>query len=693
MAETITATVSDITTLSSAEASTPTVETTSLTPSPSETLSETLSIPATSAAPVPVPIPTESSPPTTLETITSASSSSISVVSSETLSDVVSSSSALAPADSSASITSSVSASATDSVSATQMTSGGESTTSTTASATAAPATENPQKTELSTSAIAGIATASVVVVALLLGYLAYLFIVKRKERQRRESQRFSSWFPPQTDDTAGSAPPAVTNLSQGSSLSSPTKRFYAGETVQQKRKSFWRRSFHPPPQDIGVAVAPSVPVSPDRHGDAAGPTATRVSWPSPTRRVVVQQSRAMPEDSRWSVATSFDEDIEAHSQDIPILGSPKARSSARSFSSSGAVEKPAPLRLSRLKQRPETPPSAKLPLTPIYDNGNFEPTIRQVLEDPCVEVQASTVPQITESAALNFSRRRPSLTRTSQDQPGPFTTQMRQQNPAGRFPVKTQANARKQSAVSAQSVSVYTEIEEDDTPEQEEDKQLDIPPIAISTAKRSPLRDLQWPQVPRPAAVAKQSQKVHSPPAGTTIRQVDPSPQAIPATRDQMVKANLSFVKTNTSSSPGIPSETLNSSSSSASPVFPTPPNYGRPNAQAGLARQISNAYKAAARSTTTTTPAPTPTRSSKQFQPEIMSRPGAPPLQSVKTPTPMYQQIQRLSTGRPLAQKLRTQAQGQENMPTRSTSRAKITPMTSRSGDLYLTVGEMEN
>ena len=518
-------------------------------------------------------------------------------------------------------------------------------------------------------------------VVALVLGYLAYLFIVRRKEKQRRRSLRFSTLFPPQADDAAGSAPPAVAESSQGSSLPSPTKRFYAGDTAQEKVRNFWRRSFNPPPQDIGVAVAPSTQFSSEPIDVVAVLSTTKMPWPPRLQSLADQRARPMVEDRRWSVATSFDEDIEAHSQDIPILASPNGRFSGRSYSSAGMIEKPAPLQLSRATPRPETPPSARMPLTPVYDNGNFESTIKQVIEDPFVDRQASTRRQSRQLQALNFSRRQPSLMRTSGEQPGPFTTQIRQQNPAGRFPVKVPVNGRKQSVISNQSVSVYTEIEEDDTPEQEEDKQLDQPPAASSAAKRQPLRDLQWPQVPRPAAVAKQSQKVHSPRAGITIRQIDPSPETLRAQaaitpRDHMVRDGRSFLKTQTSSSSDVLSQ------SSASPVFPTPPSHRRTEPPAKLAKQISNAYKAASLPTTATTP----TRSSRQLNSEMVFRPAAP------QPGQMYQQIQRLNTGRPLAQKL--QAQGYMPRPmARSNSRAKITPMTSRSGDLYLTVGDMEH
>ena len=489
-------------------------------------------------------------------------------------------------------------------------------------------------------------------------------------------------FFPPQADDTAGSAPPAMAEKFRDSASIGPPKRFYAGEAAQEKEKSFWRRSFLPPPQDIGVAVAPSTRTLPEHVNPGPSPSANKYVWPPQQQSMVGWQARPDAPEHRWSVATSFDEDIEAHDQDVPILGTPKGRFSGRSFSSAANVQMPAPLRLSKTKARPETPPSARLPLTPIYDNGTFETTTRPVVEDPFTDQQSAALQKLWQAQAFNFSRRQPSMIRTSQEQPpGPFTTQMRHQNPAGRFPVKASVRARKQSVVSNQSVSVYTDIEEDDTPDQEEDKQLEKVPTMSTAMERQPLRSLQWPQVPRPAAVAKQSQKVHSPRAGISIRQISPSPEALQAqaastTRDEMVRGGRSFVKTNTSS---ISSQLTQSS---ASPIFPTPPSHKRTNVPVHISRQISNAYRSASRPTTATTP----TRNSRHPNSNSISYPHVP------LPGQIYQDIQRLRTGRPLAQKL--QAQGYVPRPLdRSSSRAKVTPMTSRSGDLYLTVGDMEH
>lgn len=502
---------------------------------------------------------------------------------------------------------------------------------SATNSATAAAATEGAKREQLSNGAIAGIATAAAVLFALVIAYLAYLCFVKRRNYRKPESRRSSIWLPPHYDTPYGT-------------LTSPTSGQDSGAPQSNAMNN------------IGVALGASRRIS---QIPVPAPLVTRSRqdpWPAPavTR---VMGGVAPANESRWSVATSFAEDAEIQNQDVPILGSPRTRSSARSFSSV-TIERPPPLRLSRMRSRAESPPTTKIPLTPTYDNGTFEPTIRQVIDDS--ENGAPIVRRSSDQQAPNFSRREPSLGRTSHDDSRPFWSQNRR--PSERFPVKSNAYIRKQSQTSNQSISVYTDIEEDDTPETEENKQLQTAPDPPLPAVRTPLKDLQYPRVPRSASLAKQAEKPHSPRAVPTVRPVDPFLDVTPPKQ-------RSFYNPHTSSSSDM------QSASSASPVFPTPPPRVRRRApsqsQADLVRQISYAYKSASRPTTATTPIGGD--NSLPRYPPVPQQPGT-----------MYQQIQRLGTGRPLAQKL----QSQGYMPrtsSRPISRARFTPMPGQNGDMY--------
>lgn len=560
------------------------------------------------------------------------------------------------------------------------------SSTSSNASMASAAASVVPQRSQLSYGAIAGIAAGSAVVLALIVGYLAYLCIVRNK-KQKTKNQRFSTWFSPKTaNGAAGASAQATSENSQRTSLFSLAKRYDATETQAEQRRSFWQRNSLPS-NDIGVAVAASTRVSPEQPSGARS-VGARLSWPSPSRRQV-QPSQSQKGQSRWSVASSQFDDLEAQNQDVPILGSPRGRSSTRSFSSTEMVETPAPLRLSKVKPQDQTPPPTRIPLTPVYDNGNFETTVRQVFDDsPPKQAAAVYLQPQRPPVAMNFSRREPSLTRTSREQSlrGPSGTQIRQESTAERYSTKAPLIQRKQSQVTTRSMSVYTDIEVDETPEDEPDKQLGQPQESAPTqaAGRPPLRDLKWPQVPPSAVIAKQAQLPHSPRAAMTIRQVDPNSdsektgqETKPSTRDQLVARGRSFIRTDTSSSI--------LTTSSASPVFPMPP-LSRPvqalrrtsaQIQNALARQISDAYKAASRPTTATT---TPTIATKETLPQqAYSRPGQ-----------MYQAIQRLSTGRSGAQKVVKQSYlpSPSNLQIPLPQEPLARNRTPQSGDLYFTV-----
>lgn len=495
--------------------------------------------------------------------------------------------------------------------------------------------------------------------------------------------------MPPNGDNFAGTE--FVTQNGQGGLFNNPARRFYSRETSRNNQSSFWRRSAVPP-NDIGVAIAPSTRVSPERQNDITNPTQAYKSLPSPALAMQIDSVGPAANASRWSLANSFDEDIEAQAQaqnqDLPALASPRTRASSRSFSSVG-VDRPAPLQLNKKKQLPDVPAQAIIPLTPVYDNGTFEPTIRQVIEQP--SQPAGLVRLSRERQAPNFSRREPSLTRTSQDDGRPIALPAQRSNQMNRFPVKPVIPPRKQSETTDRSMSVHTEFEEDSTPEDEDDKQLS-PPRQAPLPARVPLKEIQYPQIPRPAATRKQAQNPHSPRA-LTIRRVDPGldpypPQKSFAERARTAPRNPDLTQINVSSTSSV------YSGSSESPIFPTPPprnpaRKGPAQAQPSLRSEIIDAYRIASRPVTTTTSATASSIRNSEYPPSAY--PGAARF-GAEYDSPS---LQRLSAGkdrgRPLAQRL--QAQGYMPRPPlrRETPKAMLNPqnmsrsMHPRDGDLY--------
>ena len=105
-------------------------------------------------------------------------------------------------------------------------------------------------------------------------------------------------------------------------------------------------------------------------------------------------------------------------------------------------------------------------------------------------------------------------------------------------------------------------DTDDDTTPEQEPDKRLKpsaLSPVIESPARPpatfgypgSPVRDLQYPRVPRPAAIARQAEKIPRPRAALQINTAGTRSQLprIAVTRDQLVRNERSFLESQSSS------------------------------------------------------------------------------------------------------------------------------------------------
>lgn len=603
MAGTITATISAVSTAFASSdpsfastTSTPDVAATSdvlSSTTSSQVLETSLSSPAASSTSLTSSTPLFNTPSSTSETAASSSqsvSAPLTTVSSSNFSSI----------SSSVEISSTTGAS---SVSTRISTSGSSSSRSATNSATMAAATEDATVTKLGTSAVAGIVTAVVIVVAMIIGFLAYWFCVRRRAEKRR-SQRFSTMFGAAytqgRSDSTSAAPEG-----HGGLFSNPARRFYSRELSQDGPTSFWRRSAVEP-DDIGIATAPGARVSPESRLDAQSGQQSLPTISKPAVAMHIERTAAPENMDQWSFPISPADDYsawtQAQNQDLPALASPRTRRSSRSVSSIG-VEKPAPLQLNKLKQLPSVPTRGMIPLTPVYDNGTFEPTIRQIVDD--TNQPAGLIRLSRERQTPNFSRREPSLTRTSQDaiHAGPLQNPLPLRPPyQTRFPIKPTAPPRKESETTDRSMSVHTEFDEDSTPEDEADKQLTAP-RQPPLQGRLPLSNVQYPAVPRPAAMRKQASAPHSP-RSLTIRRVDPNIDTSPAEIDSTVrvrKAPTNLSNFNVSSNSSFDSK------STESPIFPTPPprnpaRLSRMQHPEHLRSQIADAYRVASRPLTTT-------------------------------------------------------------------------------------------
>jgi hypothetical protein len=245
----------------------------------------------------------------------------------------------------------------------------------------------------------------------------------------------------------------------------------------------------------------------------------------------------------------------------------------------------------------PESPPQnasrGRIPLTPTYDNGNIDfasppRSIRSPMasQGP-LPVAERKLPPSSFYANRNVLRKNPPSRLPLRGASGPPVEPLTQPRSA---PHPPQAPPTMQRAVTTRSEvsamqrpnsisSAYTEIEEDTTPE-ELNKQLGLranpPTPIISTSmqrvapgQESPIKDLRYPQIPRSAAVSRQAERpAQLRPSPSLASPPMPAPRTVLAgrpRRDELVRAEASFMQTDTTSSDGYYSD--------STIEFPIPP------------------------------------------------------------------------------------------------------------------------
>ncbi|EXJ69386.1 uncharacterized protein A1O5_07422 [Cladophialophora psammophila CBS 110553] len=464
----------------------------------------------------------------------------------------------------------------------------------------------------LTTPQIAGIAIGGAALAVVVFGLLLLLFWIRKRRRQRRRSQRRSRLVEPSspTNHQTPDKKPPVTFENVGTSLTVPDTqsrtqgRFYAPQQpTEEKRRSFWRKSIRP--EEIGIAVSPKMPgehspvsASSQQSFSRLLPTApAAVLWPAPLDVEATRERRRYTQ-RPVSDVTEFDDEPETRRQEPErilvnnqpfILEKPPLAKRPRG--------PPPNLRLPAL---PESPPkaagqTARIPLTPTYDNGNVDLSsprrnFQSPTSQPPLPVAEHKLPPSSMYANRSVLRKKPParlplrVINTPLGEPlmqprnPPLPPQLAPHPPAGRRLMTVGRDLERQSSVS----SIYTEIEEDTTPPEEANKQLGlranpptpsvIPPDirGVSPAQESPIKDLRYPQIPRSAAISRQAERpaqlrasLNPAPASAFVPVAAPP---LRPTRDQLVHAELSFMQTDTTSSDGYLSDEIIE--------FPIPPS-----------------------------------------------------------------------------------------------------------------------
>lgn len=449
------------------------------------------------------------------------------------------------------------------------------------------------QSTTLSTGAVAGIAVGGVAVAAAVCSIIFFLFCLRKKRRSKRpDSQRWSitGTFPP---------PPRGKDIEQAGSVPapafSPNQRFYASAVPEQKRRSFWRKSINP--QDIGVAVSPGKVEQASPTSMVSEKSASRLlanseapsmwpaplmSFPAPPKGIPRRTVNAVPVFDEQPINGPFNSNptFRVHAPYETRLSQPPQQLTLTSYSRPlnsiprVNIQAPYETRLTRLPQmtsaRAGPPPASsqnraynaerargaaitgRIPLTPIYDNGNF-----------------ASASQAGRSAPIAYRWDTPE----SMNQLSRPVAYAAAQPPVGlNISNATAQDAQlRQNSVHRSVASDNTTFEDDTTPEEERDRQLRLglsrsvsqysneALARIPEGDASPIKNLAYPQVPRPAAVSRQAQQVPRPLAAQNIKTAESAPAGISrglSRRYELNRAGQSYLHSeSTSSSASAPS------------------------------------------------------------------------------------------------------------------------------------------
>ena len=462
------------------------------------------------------------------------------------------------------------------------------------------------QQAKLTTGQIIGVAVAGGSAVCFALGVLVFIFCFRQRRRQRRRSARLSMITekpPPPRPSTPGQdSEQARTTFPDPADLAiGHGQRYYATPPAEEKRRSFWRRSIKP--EDIGVAVSPDTlhDSSPDSFSSQR--TASQLLpalpnyglWPEPlrlSRQIPTSIGLVRPE----STATVFEEDVGLPLSTYRVVTVPNQPSNIEFRQE--LAERVGPSQVdSRLPNdpRPQTyelegtavaAAQSHIPLTPVYDNGVNTPVYDKAASASVItgpsQAFISTLPQRSSSTLAQNPRRAsppqahvmrqrslqtyssaPNLPRNQQQQQHPRTSVSTPSFSATTSYTDKRSNtARKRSIDSAGSDVTAFDTDDDTTPEQELEKRLKpsmLSPVVESPVRHraafdepaSPIKDLRYPRIPRPAAITRQAERSPKPRVALQINITGPQPQLpqIAMTRDQLVLEERSFLQSQSTS------------------------------------------------------------------------------------------------------------------------------------------------
>lgn len=417
---------------------------------------------------------------------------------------------------------------------------------------------------------IVGVSLAALAILGFAVGLLLFLCYRRRQSSRNRRGSRWSD----ATEKEPPSFSPGEHHIETGFSnprAATPdhSQRFYAPPTTtQEKQRSFWRKSIKA--EDIGVAVSPEVvqagsptSMSSQRTTSQLLPGLPHCSlWPAPLRKS--QQNLVTPEHRRELARSNI-------TFPSTFVERKRADKPPRVVSSRTGNGLPTDPRAQMYKLEQAKSANSKIPLTPVYDNGNIPTTFGAILaprENGFLHPGYSPQPQPQRNHDPNLQshtvNQAPIAAQKSKLLPPPPPPP-----PPAHFQTIRARQAPPMRRNSSASDSTNIEDDEDTTPEQENDKQLRPTPLSpviesprhfpSSPIERltTPLKDLTYPSPPRSAAISKQAEKQARP---RVVQFVDASGTGSPSRnltsaapssrRERLVPDERSFLAVASSSS-----------------------------------------------------------------------------------------------------------------------------------------------
>ena len=237
-------------------------------------------------------------------------------------------------------------------------------------------ATSVSSHTGLSSGQIIGISCGGVASAAVSFGLLTIFFCIRRRKKRRDEEKEWppGDVYTPPPNEASGTSGPSNTS-EQATMVGGPLAEGGGTPATEDKRRSYWRKSIKP--EEIGVAVSPEIPQQ--------SPVSIK------STKTTSELLPEMPSYSLWPAPLRASQHLDGQnkkskSAEMSMSDAPRPIRVVSSRSGNGLPTDPRARMYALERHRSQ----GKIPLTPVYDNGNPDNWPR-----PTSRPTQNTLPQV----------------------------------------------------------------------------------------------------------------------------------------------------------------------------------------------------------------------------------------------------------------------------------------------------------